>query len=222
MNSISIPSLMHKVRRPAGPGPHPTLIALHGRGSHEDDLLELADYLDPRLLWISPRAPLPQSGGFEWYRLHDIGVPDEASFTQGLRALDRFVSEAVAAYPVDPQQLYLFGFSQGGMMGYTLTLVQPARIRGLIAHSSYIPKLVLEQTAFDRAALAGKPILALHGTHDPLIPLAWAQAARDTLTELGVELSYQEFPMAHQVNQDSLAAMQTWLTQQLDRKANPQ
>src|SRR5690348_16671454 len=145
MSQTQALSLTHQIRMLEGERPHPTVIALHGRGSHEDDLIGLADYLDPRLLWISPRAPLPQMGGYEWYRLHDIGVPDQASFVAGLAALDRFVREAIAAYPVDPARLYLFGFSQGGMMGYSLTLTQPAQVSGLIAHSSYIPLAALEK-----------------------------------------------------------------------------
>src|SRR5690242_17814928 len=71
MSQTPVLSLTHKIRIPDGQGPHPTVMALHGRGSQEDDLIGLADYLDPRLLWLSPRAPLPQMGGYEWYRLRD-------------------------------------------------------------------------------------------------------------------------------------------------------
>lgn len=51
--------------RHAGPGKAPVLVMLHGIGSHEGDLLQLAPYLDPRLAVISLRAPLPWgAGGF--------------------------------------------------------------------------------------------------------------------------------------------------------------
>jgi phospholipase/carboxylesterase len=214
-------SLHHQVRRPAGDGPHPTVIALHGRGSDEADLLGLAPYLDERLLWISPRAPLPLEGGFEWYRLPSIGVPDPTTFAAALEALDRFLTEAVQTYPVDPRHLYLLGFSQGGMMAYAFTLSQPARVAGVMAHSSYIPLAALQAVrAVDEAGMRGKPFIVLHGRHDPMIPLAWAQQARDTLTRLGADLAYYEFPMAHNVSDRSLAALDAWLDKQLEKAGN--
>ena len=80
-------SLHHLTRWPLSAparGLHPAVIALHGRGSHEGDLIGLADYLDPQLAWISPRAPLRLQGGYEWYRLEAIGVPEQASFAAAL------------------------------------------------------------------------------------------------------------------------------------------
>lgn len=213
-------SLRHRARVPAGPGPHPTIFALHGRGSHEEDLLGLAEHLDGRLLWISPRAPLPLGGGYAWYHLQALGVPDQPSFTEALGTVARFGREAAAAYPVDPQRVYWLGFSQGGMMAYSLTLSQPALVSGMIAHSSYLPLAALEAaTTIDTAGARGKPILALHGTHDPIIPLAWAQAARDYVTALGADVTYQEFPITHTISAASLAAVDHWLQDQLTRKA---
>jgi phospholipase/carboxylesterase len=224
MNAANAPQprlpLPHQAVTPPGAGPHPTVIALHGRGSNEADLLGLAPYLDGRLQWISPRAPLELQGGYEWYRLRQIGVPDQASFTQALRTVTGLIREATAAYAVDPAHLYLLGFSQGGMMAYSVTLTEPSLVSGMIAHSSYVPRAALEAAAsVDAAGIQGKPMLALHGTADPMIPLAWAQAARDYVKELGAEVGYAEFPMGHTVSQPSLAAMNTWLQQQLNGKA---
>jgi phospholipase/carboxylesterase len=211
-------SLPHQARLPAGDGPHPTVVALHGRGSHEGDLLGLAPYLDERLLWISPRAPLRLEGGFEWYRLPSVGVPDSATFARALEALDRFLAEAAQAYAIDARHLYLLGFSQGGMMAHAFTLSQPGRVSGVLAHSSYIPLAALEAIRpIDAAGVRGKPFLVVHGTQDPLIPLAWARQARDTLTRLEADLTYREFPIAHHVSEQSLAALDDWLDHQLER-----
>jgi phospholipase/carboxylesterase len=181
-------SLLHRTRFPAaGDGPHPTVIALHGRGSDESDLIGLAPYLNEQLLWVSPRAPLTLDGGYEWYRLQAVGVPDPATFEAARVALSRFLDEVRATYPVDPRRVYLFGFSQGGMMAYTQALTRPAGLAGVIAHSSYIPLAAIEAAAtIDAAGLRGKPFAVLHGLHDPLIPVAWA---RDTLTRFGADVA---------------------------------
>ncbi len=80
-------SLKHLTRLPLrGAASHPAIICLHGRGSHEGDLISLAPYLDDRLLWISPRAPLDLMGGYEWYRLEGIGIHDAYDYLKRLGA----------------------------------------------------------------------------------------------------------------------------------------
>jgi phospholipase/carboxylesterase len=208
-------SLHHLTRLPAQPGTaHPTIICLHGRGSHEEDLLGLAPYLDDRLLWISPRAPLELMGGFEWYRLEGIGAPVQATFDAAMATLDRFITEAVAAYPVDPQRLFLMGFSQGSMMSYSFALTQPGRVAGVIAQSGYIP--LSSGLQVDEAGLQGKPFIITHGTADPMIPAQWGREARDYLVRAGAEVEYHEFPMGHSVSDESIAVIGAWMEKRLE------
>src|SRR5687768_12493533 len=96
---------------------YPTILALHGRGSNEQDLIELAPHLPDGLLWISPRAPLllgPDS--YEWYRVRVIGRPEPEQVRSALETIDHFIDEILLTYPVDPQKLFLFGFSQGSLL----------------------------------------------------------------------------------------------------------
>jgi len=206
-------SLVHRALIPrTGDGPYPTIIALHGRGSDEGDLLGLAPYLNDGLQWISPRAPLDLPPGYEWYRLVGIGQPVEPTFAKALGQVSRFVEEALAAYPVDQQRLFLFGFSQGGMMSYAHALSRPALTRGVIIHSSYLPLPSIQAAGpADLAGVRGKPFLVIHGQHDPLIPVARAREARDWLREAGADVTYHEYPMGHTVSEHSIAAMNAWL-----------
>ena len=206
-------SLVHRTRVPSeGDGPHPAVIALHGRGSDEGDLLGLAPFMDPRLLWISPRAPLDLPPGYEWYRLAGIGAPVEPTFAKALEQVNQFVAEALAAYPVDRARVFLFGFSQGGMMSYAHALSRPGVARGVIIHSSYLPLPSIQAAAdLDPEAVRGRPFLLLHGQHDPLIPVARGREARDWLKEAGAAVTYHEYPMGHTVSEQSIAAMNTWL-----------
>ena len=214
-------ALHHRSRFPAHAGQaHPTVICLHGRGSNEADLIGLAPYLDdpggaPRLLWISPRAPLALMGGYEWYRLEGVGVPNPATFDAARETLDRFITEALAAYPLDPQKLFLLGFSQGSMMSYSFALAQPGRVAGVVAQSGYIP--LSSGLKVDEAGLRGKPFVITHGAHDPVIPVEWGRQARDYLVQAGADVEYHEFPMEHQVGEASLAVIAEWMKKQLAR-----
>ena len=215
MPTLSLPHLTHAPQ--AGPAAHPTLICLHGRGSHEGDLIDLAQFIAPhvqnRLLWISPRAPLTLMDGYEWYRLLAYGVPEPASFRAAQSTLDTFITEALAAYPIDPAQLFLLGFSQGSMMSYTFALEQPRRVAGVVAQSGYLPLNAGIHT--DEAGVRDKPFLITHGTEDNVIPIAWAREAHAHLQTLHAAVEYHEFPNGHFLTEASLNVVARWLVEQI-------
>ena len=84
-------SLPHLTQLPAsssqGAVPvYPTILALHGRGSNERDLIGLADYLPKEFLWISPRGPFelgPDS--HEWFQITQVGKPDPARLANAIK-----------------------------------------------------------------------------------------------------------------------------------------
>jgi phospholipase/carboxylesterase len=207
-------SLHHLIHQPdSHTEQQPTLLCLHGRGSNEEDLIGLAPYLDERLLWISPRAPLDLMDGYEWYRLEGIGQPVQPTFDAALATLDRFVGEVMKEYPIDPAHFFLLGFSQGSMLAYSFALTQPGRVAGVIAQSGYIP--LNAGLKVDEAGLKGKPFLITHGTHDPVIPVQWGREAHTYLQSVGADSVYHEFPMGHNVNDKSLAAIDQWIKSRL-------
>lgn len=210
-------ALYHRVLLPehAKAGRHPTLIMLHGRGADEEDLLGLAPYLDDRFLILSPRAPnpFPSGGGFTWYDVGSLGVPDAATFAASYGSLDRFVADAIAGYPVDAANVFLFGFSMGSVMSYALALTKPRLFRGVVANSGYIP----EGTSLELQwkSLAGLEFLVTHGTEDPIIPVEMARHAKELFDHSTAAVTYREYPMGHQISEESLADVNGWLTQRL-------
>jgi phospholipase/carboxylesterase len=50
-----------------------------------------------------------------------------------------------------------------------------------------------------------------HGTHDPMIPMARAQRAREVLAGLGYRLEWREYPMPHSVCMEEIADISAWL-----------
>ena len=212
-------SLHHLTRFPASHSPetdsvYPTVLALHGRGSNERDLIGLADYLPQNLLWISPRGTFtlgPDS--FEWFQITQIGKPDPVRLANALNTIDTFINEVIENYPVDKNRLYLLGFSQGSIVSMSYTLTKPQRITGVIAQSGYIP---LESgLQIDEAGIKNKPFLLTHGIQDPMLSVDWARRSRDTLQKLETNLEYHEFNMGHSVSEESLSAINNWLEKQI-------
>ena len=85
----------------------------------------------------------------------------------------------------------------------------------MVAQSGYIPNGV--DLAIDQSGIRGKSLILTHGDQDTLIPVEWGRASRDRLTDLGIELTYHEFPMVHSVGVQSLEVISTWLKSQLGR-----
>jgi phospholipase/carboxylesterase len=217
-------SLHHLVRFPTSihsqdtQSCHPTILALHGRGSNESDLIGLAPHLPDRLLWVSLRAPLvlgPDS--YEWYRVRVIGIPDSDKVMSALETIDRFVDEILSTYPIEPKKLFLLGFSQGSFLSMCYALNHPSRIAGVIAQSGYIPNNI--DLEIKEAELKDKPFILTHGEQDILIPIEWARASRNRLQKLGVDLTYHEFQMGHQVSVESLAVISEWLQNILNSRS---
>ena len=214
-------ALKHLVKKPADAGgtPPPLLLLLHGVGSNEEDLFTLAPYLDQRFLVVSARAPVALDyGGYGWFRIDFTPRGMAADVEQAKRSLGMlpdFVNGLVELYGADARRVYLAGFSQGAMMSLALLLTRPEKLAGVVAMSGRLPVQALEREP-DREALNGKPVLVTHGLYDPVLPVEQGRAAREYLEALPVELTYREYPLAHEVSAESLRDVTAWLTAALD------
>ena len=216
--------LVHRVRRPLAEDPAekpPVLVLLHGVGSDERDLLSLAPMLDPRFLVLSVRSPLRlEQGGYGWYNVSFTpsgSVLDESEAAAGLDTLTRFVRAVPATYAAASDRVYLAGFSQGAIMSLALLLTAPELVAGAALMSGRLLPGVRERIAAPESRLADKPVVAVHGLYDQVLPIADGRAIRDLLSSLPVVLTYREFPMAHEVSQESFAVVREWLTERLAR-----
>jgi phospholipase/carboxylesterase len=209
-------SLHHRLILPSGnSGVHPALILVHGRGADEEDLLGLAPYLDKRFLLLSVRAPFPFSygGGYTWYEMGDIGTPEADSFRTSYDKLNEFIHDALKAYPIDHHRVYLLGFSMGTVMSYALSLSRPELIRGVVANSGYMPEGIDVALHWDQADRL--KFFVAHGRFDPVIPIQLGRRAHEMLQATRAHVIYKEYPMAHQISEESLRDGATWLTTSL-------
>jgi phospholipase/carboxylesterase len=209
-------NLLHTAHVPAGEGPFPTILALHGWGASAQDLLGLAPVLlGGEALVLCPQGPVdlevgPGMAGFGWFPIEAGRAPDPAEFAKGADALRAFLDAAVDAYPVDRRKLVALGFSQGGVMAYELALREPERFAGLVALSSWLPD-PLARRASGASGLGALPTLVVHGTRDPLLPVERGRASRDSLLALGVPTTYREYEMEHEIRPEALRALVEWL-----------
>ena len=206
--------LLHTAHVPAGAGPFPTIVALHGWGASAHDLIGLAPFFQRgSALVLCPEGPVsfeigPGLAGHGWFPLAGAGPPDRRAFQRGADLLRRFLDDTLARYPVDRRKIVLLGFSQGGVMAYDLALREPARFAGVVALSSWLPAPLVPPKQPEHE---GFPVFVVHGTQDPMIPVERARESREALLRLGVGLTYREFEMGHEIRPEALRELVRWL-----------
>jgi len=213
-----VASLEHLVFLPANKGKNsPAIIALHGRGADEHDLVPVVLALEiPDLVLVSPRAPFGFAyGGYAWYGLGDEGVPDPETFQTSLKLLRKFVDEVTVGYPVDRNRLILLGFSQGTMMAYATALTDPGMYRGIVALSGYIP--LRSNLPVQLTKLTNLPVFIAHGSDDAVIPPRYGREAAKILAEAGAQVTFHEYPMGHEIREETIRDIKQWIQKLLSR-----
>jgi len=199
--------------------PQPLLVMLHGYGSHEEDLVGLAPYLDGRYRVISVRAPLslPQ-GGFAWFPIEytPVGLAiDHQEALGAARSVGELVRQLGREYGAGPEATSLLGFSQGAGIALAAALQEPGLVAGVASLSGLVVRDMVPSGEPAREAVRGLSVLMTHGVDDPLIPIKRARTSHEILAELPVDLTWHEYDMGHEINAPCLEQLASWLALRL-------
>ena len=151
----------------------PLVIALHGRGDTPDGFAALFTGWDVRARIVIPRPPHAWSGGHAWTP-HDHLARDKApAIASDLIGLsDRVVATADAVRRARRTRGagVVMGFSQGGMMAWTIAIRHPRAFTAAFPVAGFLFAEVLARQSI--AGVRLPPIVAFHGTADQVVPLA--------------------------------------------------
>lgn len=196
----------------------PMLVLIHGRGDKPArGWLPLS--LSEPVRVIMPRAPMPfGDDGYSWFSIRAL----EASGPNGdklARELKERADELTAALEVLRAQRptrglpIAGGFSQGGMLSYTLAVRHPEAFRALLPIAGLLPDALWPKAA---PSTPPPPIRALHGTADPLVPIEAARAAVQHLAQTGYQAELREFEgVPHSITPEMLQVLDGWLERAL-------
>ncbi len=207
-------------------GSHPaaTVIWLHGLGADGHDFepivpeLQLPDDLSIRFIFPhAPVRPITINGGEEmraWYDFiphsENSGIEDIIESASQVRA---FLKREIDA-GINPSNIVLAGFSQGGVIALYTGLRYEHRLAGILALSTYLPDPQSTEKERSDANLA-IPIMMAHGTMDPMIPVMRAATARENLIRMGYDVRWFDYPMGHQVCREEIDEVSRFLTEVL-------
>lgn len=167
------------------------VVFLHGYGANGADLLGLGDVLGehmPDTLFVAPDAPetIPMMpGGLQWFPIPWIDGSSEEEAERGLLAASEDLSAFLDALMVDedvlPEQVLLFGFSQGTMMALHVAPRREDAVAGVVAFSGRLlrPDLLADDV------VVRPPVLLIHGDMDDVVPPQSLPDAAEALQEAG-------------------------------------
>jgi phospholipase/carboxylesterase len=204
-----------------------SVIWMHGLGADGHDFEPVVPMLRTTgVRYVFPHAPsmpVTINGGWvmpAWYDILSLEHVEHRENEEDIRASAMRIEaliERERQRGIAPDRIVLAGFSQGAAMALHVGLRYEHRLAGIVALSGY---LVLGARVRDEATAANRdtPILACHGTEDPIVPILLGRQTRDGLRELTPErtLEWHEFPMEHTVCPEELELVGTWLRMRLD------
>ncbi|MGV6838859.1 MAG: alpha/beta hydrolase [Planktomarina sp.] len=181
------------IHMPSSEDVRAAVVFLHGYGANGADLLGLADTLAPHMpdvLFLAPDAPEScqmTPFGLQWFPIPWIDGSSEEDAAEGLRRaagdLNAYLDSVMVDYDLLPEQVILFGFSQGTMMALHVAPRREDGIAGVVAFSGRLlePDLLVDEVQ------STMPVLLVHGDADDVVPVQSLPEAAEGLQKAGFE-----------------------------------
>ena len=201
------------------------VIWLHGLGADRYDFLPVAEALQTSLLttrFVLPQAPtraVTINGGYampSWYDIKAMSPARSISEDELNESADSVIAliEAQRQSGIDSNRIFLAGFSQGGaVVLHTAYVKWQGPLGGVLALSTYAPTFSDEMEL--SASQQRTPAVCLHGQYDDVVQNSMGRTAYEHLKRLGVTVTWQEYPMGHEVLPEEIRDIGTWLTKHL-------
>lgn len=183
-------------KAPASGEARSAVVFLHGYGANGADLLGLADVLGehlPDTLFVAPDAPEACAGapfGFQWFPIPWIDGSSQEAAMRGMTAaaadLDAFLDALMVDEDLLPEQVVLFGFSQGTMMSLQVAPRREDPVAGIVAFSGRL----LEPDLLAEEVVSRMPVLLVHGDSDDMVPPQSLPEAAEALQKAGFQDVY--------------------------------
>lgn len=181
------------------------ILALHGTGGDENDLLPIIRRIDPHSPVLSPRGNVRESVMLRFFRRFEEGIFDEGDVVSRSGDLAAFVAEATRLLGVEGLPVMAVGYSNGANVAASLAMLHPQVLAGGILLRSMMPL-----SAPPAHPLAGRYLL-LSGQFDTICPPLRVEVLAKHLREHGAEVSLEWMSAGHELTSDDLLVAQEWL-----------
>jgi phospholipase/carboxylesterase len=187
-----------------------TILALHGTGGNEHDLVPMAKMVAPNANVLSPRGKISEDGSLRFFRRIAEGVFDIEDLKFRTHELADFVTEASKEYDFDVSNVYALGFSNGANIASSLLFLRPEILAGGAILRGMVP-LDKDKGELEKLPdLTGKKVFLANGTRDPVVTLENAKKLASIYKDAGATVTHELNPASHGLIQSDLQAMKRW------------
>jgi phospholipase/carboxylesterase len=195
-------------------GDVPILILLHGFGSNEKDLFELAKGVSEEWMVVSVRGlHRIQENGYCWYDVKMVDgkiTIDINELLHSKREIEKFTGDLLNKYKINGRRIVLAGFSQGANMAQSVGLANPNIICGFGVFSG---RWVEEFKPYISKTSDLKEMKAFisHGTNDTMLKREYMEENLRLLKGLGVQCFTSEDKTGHVISPKQWNEFSIWL-----------
>ncbi len=196
---------VHRFAPAATPAPWGdlTVLALHGTGGNEHDMLPLVQAIAPGIAVLSPRGQVLEHGAPRFFRRLAEGVFDLEDLARRTEALGDFVDAAAAHYALARDRIVAVGFSNGANVAASLLLRRPGALAGGLLLRAMVP---FEPDAPPVPAAGVRPLVTIAtGTMDPMVPRGQPERLAELLRAAGAAATVETVPAGHQLTQHDVS-----------------
>ena len=188
----------------SGGSPKQIVLLLHGYGSSGADLIALAPHWQrdlPDALFLAPNAPQRLSNlssGYQWWPLLAF-TPQALALgaASAAPAIEALIERKLHEYGLTEANLGIVGFSQGTMMALHVGLRRPRVVAVIGGYSG----ILTGGHELLHLPITKPPVLLVHGSADPVVPVAALHAAKTELEHLGIDVTAHVSPgVGHSVD----------------------
>ncbi len=203
---------LHYIEKPSTDSLAPVLILVHGYGSNEKDLFGLANHFPSKYHIVCPRGILrhPKSG-YSWYAISFQKNGNHLRNFNQARSSMRKLLILIESYKQKNRKVILGGFSQGGILSFQIAIDAPHLVDGIMQLSGAPLFDWTEPKSNMMEEYPNLKVFCAHGTNDPMLSINFARKCQLIYQQAGVQLTYKEYDMKHQINQEELEGIIEWL-----------
>jgi phospholipase/carboxylesterase len=156
--------------------------------------------------------------GFQWFPIPWIDGSSEEEAERGMTSavadLNAFLDALMVDEDVLPEQVVLFGFSQGTMMALHVAPRREDEVAGVVGFSG---RLLAPEDLVDDVVVR-PPILLVHGDADDVVPVQSLPEAADALQKAGFEDVFAHIMKgtAHGIAPDGLSVALAFMRDKLN------
>ncbi|OKL36250.1 alpha/beta hydrolase [Domibacillus mangrovi] len=181
------------------------LLMLHGTGGTEQDLLPLAQIIDPEASVLSVRGNVLENGMPRFFRRLAEGVFDEEDLIFRTKELNKFLDDASKQYGFGRDSVVAIGYSNGANIAASLLFHYEKAVKGAILHHPMVPRRGIELPN-----LTGIPVFMAAGKNDPLCPPEETEELQQLLDRAGTITAVHWEQNGHMLTGTEVQAAAEW------------